>query len=133
MTAFNAAVAATTRRSRRIFPTSHVFFMTLAMIGLPFSGLAAEPAIPLDPPRQAQAPEPLCFCWNDGRKIAEGSTACIRTTQGRRMALCGRVINMMSWQVTENPCPESLAGLRRQESTAPKRQHRRDEIPAVRL
>jgi len=68
---------------------------------------AAEPAIPLDPPRQAQAPEPLCFCWNDGRKIAEGHIACIRTNQGRRMALCGRVINMMSWQVTENPCPES--------------------------
>jgi hypothetical protein len=64
-------------------------------------------AVPLDPPRLAQAPEPLCFCWNDGRKIAEGATACIRTTQGRRLASCGRVINMMSWQVTESPCPES--------------------------
>ena len=68
---------------------------------------ATSPAIALDPPRQAQAPEPLCFCWNDGRKIAEGATACIRTTQGRRLAACGRVINMMSWQVTENPCPET--------------------------
>jgi hypothetical protein len=68
---------------------------------------AAEPAIALDPPRLAQAPEPLCFCWNDGRKIAEGAAACIRTTQGRRLAQCGRVINMMSWQVTETPCPES--------------------------
>lgn len=68
---------------------------------------AFEPAIALDPPRLAQAPEPLCFCWNDGRKIAEGAAACIRTTQGRRLAQCGRVINMMSWQVTETPCPES--------------------------
>jgi hypothetical protein len=68
---------------------------------------AGEPAIALDPPRLAQAPEPLCFCWSDGRKIAEGATACIRTSQGRRLASCGRVINMMSWQVTENPCPES--------------------------
>lgn len=68
---------------------------------------AGEPAIALDPPRLAQAPEPLCFCWNDGRKIAEGAAACIRTTQGRRLAQCGRVINMMSWQVTETPCPES--------------------------
>jgi hypothetical protein len=67
----------------------------------------ASPAVPLDPPRLAQAPEPLCFCWSDGRKIAEGATACIRTTQGRRLAACGRVINMMSWQVTENPCPET--------------------------
>ncbi len=61
----------------------------------------------LDLPRLAQAPEPLCFCWSDGRKIAEGAIACIRTTQGRRLAACGRVINMMSWEVTENPCPES--------------------------
>jgi hypothetical protein len=68
---------------------------------------ATGPAIPLDPPRLAQAPEPLCFCWSDGRKIAEGATACIRTTQGRRLAACGRVINMMSWQLTENPCPET--------------------------
>ena len=65
------------------------------------------PAIAIDPPRLAQAPEPLCFCWSDGRKIAEGANACIRTTQGRRIAACGRVINMMSWQVTETPCPES--------------------------
>ncbi len=68
---------------------------------------APERAIALDKPRLAQAPEPLCFCWNDGKKIAEGSMACIRTTQGRRVATCGRVINMMSWDVTENPCPES--------------------------
>ncbi len=68
---------------------------------------AAEPAFALDRPRLAQAPEPLCFCWSEGRKIAEGAIACIRTTQGRRLAACGRVINMMSWEVTENPCPES--------------------------
>ncbi|WP_353187239.1 hypothetical protein [Bosea sp. (in: a-proteobacteria)] len=68
---------------------------------------AGEPAIPLDGPRLAQAPEPLCFCWNDGRKVAEGSASCIRTTQGRRIATCGRVTNLMSWQVTETPCPES--------------------------
>jgi len=68
---------------------------------------AGERAIALDPPRLAQAPEPLCFCWSDGRKIAEGASACIRTTQGRRLALCGRVINMMSWEISENPCPES--------------------------
>jgi hypothetical protein len=84
-----------------------VLFTVAVLVSLPLAAAAVEPAIPLDPPRQAQAPEPLCFCWNDGRKIAEGAAACIRTTQGRRLALCGRVINMMSWQVTENPCPES--------------------------
>ncbi|RYE83425.1 MAG: hypothetical protein EOP19_13885 [Hyphomicrobiales bacterium] len=68
---------------------------------------AQERAVALDKPRLAQAPEPYCYCWNDGKKIAEGSMACIRTTMGRRLATCGRVINMMSWEVTENPCPES--------------------------
>jgi hypothetical protein len=68
---------------------------------------ADDPALALDRPRQAQAPEPFCFCWNDGRKIAEGDMSCIRTTQGRRLAQCGRVINMMSWHVSENPCPET--------------------------
>ena len=79
----------------------------LVMLAAPANVRAAEPAVALDPPRLAQAPEPLCFCWNDGRKIAEGAAACIRTAQGRRLAQCGRVINMMSWQVTETPCPES--------------------------
>lgn len=71
------------------------------------SATAQERAEALDKPRLAQAPEPYCFCWNDGKKIAEGAMACIRTTKGRRLATCGRVINMMSWDVTENPCPES--------------------------
>lgn len=78
----------------------------IALAPIPAS-LAQERPVPLDPPRLAQAPEPLCFCWSDGRKIAEGASACIRTTMGRRLAKCDRVINVMSWQVTENPCPES--------------------------
>lgn len=73
----------------------------------PVLAFAQERAVAIDRPRLAQAPEPYCFCWNDGKKISEGSMACIRTTQGRRLATCGRVINMMSWEVTENPCPES--------------------------
>ena len=82
--------------------------MMAAFLLTPVSHVGAiEPAIALDPPRIAQAPETLCFCWSDGRKIAEGAAACIRTTQGRRLAQCGRVINVMSWQVTETPCPES--------------------------
>jgi hypothetical protein len=68
---------------------------------------AGETPRALEPPRLTQVPEPLCFCWNEGRKIPEGASACIRTTQGRRLAACGRVINMMSWQVSDNPCPES--------------------------
>ena len=51
--------------------------------------------------------DPDCFCWANGRKIAEGLSACISTSEGRRLAACGRVSNMMSWAVTQNPCPES--------------------------
>ncbi len=72
-----------------------------------FTAQAQESAQAFDRPRMAQAPEPYCFCWSDGKKIAEGAIACIRTTKGRRLAQCGRVINMMSWEVSENPCPES--------------------------
>ncbi len=79
--------------------------MASGLAGLPVQ--AGEPPRALEPPRRAQAPEPLCFCWSDGRKIAEGATACIRTSHGRRLAACGRVINMMSWEVTDTPCPES--------------------------
>jgi hypothetical protein len=78
-----------------------------ALLLLSEAAAAGEPAVALDPPRLAGAPEPLCFCWNDGRKIAEGAMSCIRTTQGRRLATCGRVVNMMSWHLTETACPES--------------------------
>ena len=84
------------------------WMLALAVLFLLSEAAAAgDPAIALDKPRLAQAQEPLCFCWNDGRKIAEGSMSCIRTTQGRRLATCGRVVNMMSWDVTETACPES--------------------------
>lgn len=100
-------------RSSRRLPCSgaaallvSAFFTTMVLLLAP-PAIAQERAVALDKPRLAQAPEPLCFCWSDGKKIAEGSMACIRTTLGRRLATCGRVINMMSWEVTENPCPES--------------------------
>lgn len=79
---------------------------TLVLL-LALPAVAQEKAVALDRPRLAQAPEPYCYCWNDGKKVAEGNMACIRTTMGRRLATCGRVTNLMSWQVTENPCPES--------------------------
>ena len=59
-------------------------------------------------PRRVQNPDnPDCFCWANGRKIAEGLSACINTAEGRRLAACGRVSNMMSWDVTRNPCPDA--------------------------
>lgn len=85
--------------------TTTILAATALLLCIPAQ--AQEPAEALDRPRVAQAPEPYCFCWSDGKKIAEGAIACIRTNKGRRLAQCGRVINMMSWEVSENPCPES--------------------------
>ena len=92
-------------------PRPHRYRLLSWMLAVLFllseAAAAGEAAVALEKPRLAQAPEPLCFCWNDGRKIAEGLMSCIRTTQGRRVATCGRVVNMMSWHVTETACPES--------------------------
>ncbi len=100
-------------RSPRRPPRSHAAMLLLSALSAtilllsPLPAVAQEKAVALDRPRLAQAPEPYCYCWSDGKKIAEGSMACIRTTMGRRLATCGRVTNLMSWEVTENPCPES--------------------------
>lgn len=98
-----------TGRAPTFRPRSPAFRLVAVVALVLMSGAAEadEAAAALEPPRLAQAPEPLCFCWNDGRKVAEGATSCIRTTRGRRLALCGRVVNMMSWAVSETPCPES--------------------------
>lgn len=93
--------------ARRPLAKAAVFFLLLGGSGAFAQERVQERVQALDRPRLAQAPEPYCFCWSDGRKIAEGTMACVRTTAGRRLAYCGRVINMMSWEVTENPCPES--------------------------
>lgn len=33
--------------------------------------------------------------------------SCIRTNVGRRTAICGREVNIMSWKLSDDPCPES--------------------------
>ena len=56
----------------------------------------------------AQAQNPLeCYCRAQGRIFAPGETTCLRTAQGDRVAECQMVINVMSWGVTDTPCPES--------------------------
>ena len=58
----------------------------------------------------AQAPghNPLdCYCRAQGRMFAPGESICLRTPQGARMAECQMVINVMSWGLTDRPCPDS--------------------------
>lgn len=72
----------------------------------------AAPAAALDgaEAHRAQAPghNPLdCYCRAQGKIFAPGERVCLRTAQGLRMAQCRMEINVMSWSISETPCPES--------------------------
>lgn len=57
---------------------------------------------------QTPAHDPLdCWCLAKGKKFAPGESVCLRTASGARMAECRMEINVMSWGLTETPCPES--------------------------
>lgn len=80
----------------------------VVLLGL---GLAA-PTNALDGPvvQRIQAPghNPLdCYCRANGRMFAPGEKVCLRTANGPRLAQCGMEINVMSWRITETPCPET--------------------------
>ncbi len=51
--------------------------------------------------------DPACFCWANGERFNRGESACLRTGNGRVLAQCDQVTNVMSWSFTQNPCPES--------------------------
>jgi hypothetical protein len=51
--------------------------------------------------------DPECYCWANGRRFAHGEQACIKGVGATRLATCDRVINMMSWSFSAEPCPES--------------------------
>ena len=70
--------------------------------------LLAGPALAQAPPSGPQAEHgPDCTCRIEGRSVAVGATACLRTTEGPRLAECGMVLNNTSWHITRRPCPES--------------------------
>jgi hypothetical protein len=57
---------------------------------------------------QAPAHNPLdCWCLAKGRKFAPGETICLRTAEGGRMAECRMETNVMSWGLSDKPCPET--------------------------
>jgi hypothetical protein len=51
--------------------------------------------------------DPECYCWANGQRFAHGEQACIRGAGATRLATCDRVINVMSWSFSAEPCPES--------------------------
>jgi hypothetical protein len=85
-----------------------VVFLGLLIAGQFIPG----PAGALEQPRfhQTQAPDhnPLdCYCRAQGRMFAMGERVCLRTAEGPKLAQCRMEINVMSWSITEAPCPES--------------------------
>ena len=61
-------------------------------------------------PQTTQAPDhnPLdCYCRAQGKMFAPGEKVCLRTADGPRLAQCRMEINVMSWSVTDMPCPET--------------------------
>jgi hypothetical protein len=58
--------------------------------------------------QHAQTHNPLdCYCRAQGRVFAPGETVCLSTDEGRRIAECRMVTNVMSWGLTQRPCPEA--------------------------
>ena len=45
-----------------------------------------------------------CTCRAGGRDYALGSSICLPTPAGLRLAVCGMVVNNTSWQVSAAPC-----------------------------
>jgi hypothetical protein len=77
-----------------------------------FLGLMAAPVSAHEPPvpQTAQAPahNPLdCYCRAQGKMFAPGEKVCLKTAEGPKLAQCQMEINVMSWSITETPCPET--------------------------
>jgi hypothetical protein len=80
-----------------------------AALVLSIPASAHDPSFVPRPERaQVQMHDPMnCYCRAQGKTFAIGETACLRTSEGPRVAECGMVLNNTSWQFTARPCPES--------------------------
>ncbi|MGL4439582.1 MAG: hypothetical protein ACRCUE_09930 [Bosea sp. (in: a-proteobacteria)] len=47
-----------------------------------------------------------CMCRGNGTFYHEGQRTCLRTATGRRLALCNKVLNVLNWEISDNPCPD---------------------------
>jgi hypothetical protein len=46
-----------------------------------------------------------CKCLNRGVEVPEGKTACIKTANGPRLALCEKNLNVTNWKFLGQGCP----------------------------
>ncbi|MBL0404351.1 hypothetical protein JKG68_10255 [Microvirga aerilata] len=80
----------------------------VVLLGLIVAGPANAHDRPMAQPAQVPDHNPLdCYCRAQGRMFAPGEKICLKTAQGPRLAQCGMEINVMSWSLTDTPCPEA--------------------------
>ena len=71
------------------------------------SALVLTPALAGSGHDVHEAALPDCYCRTAARLYLEGDTACLATPGGPRLAECGMSLNVMSWIMTDRPCPIS--------------------------
>ncbi len=76
----------------------------VAQTGTPGTSVRQTASITL---AQRVTPDPNCSCRGNGTFYNEGERTCLRTATGRRMALCNKVLNVLNWDISENPCPDT--------------------------
>ena len=81
--------------------TAAVFWSGLAVAD-PVSSASAQ-----DSAATAGQSRPECYCRAQGKMFALGESACLKTSEGPRVAQCGMVLNNTSWRFTAQPCPET--------------------------
>ncbi len=80
----------------------------VVLLGLIVASPANAHDKPMAHPAQVPDHDPLeCYCRAQGRMFAPGEKICLKTAQGPRLAQCGMEINVMSWSLTDTPCPEA--------------------------
>jgi hypothetical protein len=80
----------------------------IIVLGFAILGPASAQEVSAPPMTQAPAHNPLeCYCRAQGKMFAMGEKVCLRTAEGPRVAQCRMETNVMSWGVTETPCPET--------------------------
>lgn len=50
------------------------------------------------------SPAADCTCRSQGRDYELGTSVCLQTPKGARIATCGMVLNNTSWQFSDTPC-----------------------------
>ena len=66
-------------------------------------------AIAIDALISGAAADPDCTCRSQGRDYQLGTSVCLPSAKGPRIATCGMVLNNTSWQFFDTHCVISAA------------------------